>query len=407
MIYNTIYKDNKAPYFLATMLIFGIAAGLFNGVLNNYLHEVLHVSKLERGVVEMPREVPGLLLIVLISLLYRICEIRILRLAFLVSMVGMVGIIYVGDIRITAVLMIVLWSTGEHMMMPLRQAIAVHMAQPGKGGLALGAIRSVRNLGQLAGYYLIPLVFIVFPMRGIVKGSFPYFRFFFLITLIILLFGLGTSLGIGKSDRHIQRRRLYFHKKYRKYYILELFFGARKQIFFTFAPYVLIIRYGIQTEMLALLYGIASTANIFIAPLVGRGIDRFGYRIIIIIDTILLILLCGLYGYAHRILPYSAAYITVGIVFVIDSILFVVTMARTMYVKSISSSKEEVMATLSTGISINHLISILIAILGGVLWAKLGIEVLFSIAALFGFGSFLFSMTLPKDRIHNKPPIRA
>ena len=118
MIYNTIYKDNKAPYFLTTMLIFGIAAGLFNGVLNNYFHEVLHVSKLERGVVELPREVPGLLLIVLISLLYRICEIRILRLAFLISMAGMVGIIYMGDIRITAAFMIVLWSTGEHMMMP-------------------------------------------------------------------------------------------------------------------------------------------------------------------------------------------------------------------------------------------------------------------------------------------------
>lgn len=391
-----LYQDSKAPYFLATMLIFGIAAGLFNGVLNNYLYEVLHISKVERGIVEIPRELPGLILIVLISLLYKFCEIRILRLALIVSMAGIIGIIFLGDIRITAFLMIVLWSTGEHMMMPLRQSIAIHMAQERKEGIALGAVRSVRNLGQLIGYYLIPLVFVLFPMRAIVKGSYPYFRLFFVIILVTLLIGLISSLGIKKSDRHIQRRRLYFHKKYRKYYILELFFGARKQIFFTFAPYVLIMRYGIGTEKLALLYGIASTVNIFIAPIIGKLIDRFGHRKIIILDTLLLILLCGLYGFAHRLLPYSIAYTTVCIVFVIDCILFVVTMARTMYVKSISHSREELTATLSTGISINHLISIFIAIMGGILWQKLGIEILFSLAALFGLGSFLFSLTLPK-----------
>ena len=77
--------------------------------------------------------------------------------------------------------------------------------------------------------------------------------------------------------------------------------------------------------------------------------------------------------------------------------LFMVGMARAKYVQTLSSSKEEVTTTLSAGISINHLISIIIAIAGGLLWESLGIEILFSMAALFGLGSFVFSLFLPSE----------
>ncbi len=48
----------------------------------------------------------------------------------------------------------------------------------------------------------------------------------------------------GKSETDENKKRFYFHKKYTKYYMLEMFFGARKQVFFTFGTYVLIIFYG-------------------------------------------------------------------------------------------------------------------------------------------------------------------
>ena len=88
--------------------------------------------------------------------------------------------------------------------------------------------------------------------------------------------------------------------------------------------------------------------------------------------------------------------------FVLDNILFAVAMARTMYVKDISDSQEEVTATLSTGISINHLISIMIAVSGGFIWKFMGIETLFSVAAVFGMGSFFFSLTLPRHSADRK-----
>jgi predicted MFS family arabinose efflux permease len=123
--------------------------------------------------------------------------------------------------------------------------------------------------------------------------------------------------------------------------------------------------------------------------------DRVGFRRIIVIDAFLQIPLCLFYGFAHRVLPRGVAYAVICVVFVLDALLFAVGMARALYVKSLSSSQDEVTSTLSTGISINHLVSIMIAVAGGLLWEVLGTEALFSIAAFFGLCSFVFSLTLP------------
>lgn len=399
---QSLFIDPQAPAFLLIMLVFGVSTGLFLGVLNNYLHEILSINKMERGLVELPRELPGLLLFAMIALLSRFCEVRILRFGFLIALAGIIGLIFLGDMRYPAIIMIVLWSTGEHLMMPVRQSVGIHMAKPGKQGVALGMVRSMGNIGQVAGFYLIPLLFLLpFPVFRTI--SFTRYQIIFSIGVVSLTTGLLLSSRLKVNASHIQRKKLYFHKKFTKYYILEMFFGARKQVFLTFAPYVLIVRYGAKTELLALLYGVFSTINIFFAPAIGKLVDKLGYKVVIVVDTIALILICFVYGFAHHLFSRHVAFMVVCGMFVLDSVLFAVTIARAMYVKEISESQNEVTSTLSTGISINHLISIAIAILGGVLWEHLGVEVLFSLAALFGLGSFFFSLTLPKPKTGTTP----
>jgi predicted MFS family arabinose efflux permease len=148
--------------------------------------------------------------------------------------------------------------------------------------------------------------------------------------------------------------------------------------------------------LISFLFGLWSLSNIFLNPLFGKLLDRIKYKVIIVADTIILTILCLIYGFAHHIFPQSIAFVVICVVFVIDSMLFAVGMARAMYVKEKADNQEEFTSTLSTGISINHLISILIAIAGGVLWEHLGMEILFSTAALFGIASFIFSCTLEK-----------
>ena len=276
--------------------------------------------------------------------------------------------------------------------------MGIHMAKPGKEGVSLGVVRSMGNVGQVIGFYLIPLLFVILPFQVLKDISFGRFQVIFGVGVIALIVGLALSLRLTVNEQHSPRKKLVLNKKCTTYYILEMFFGARKQVFITFAPYVLIVQYGARTELLALLYGVFSTINIFIAPAIGNMVDRLGYRLIIIVDTIALMLICLGYGFAHHLFSQSVAFIVVCSIFVLDSVLFAVSIARTMYVKEMSESQNEVTSTLSTGISINHLISIVIAILGGVLWQQLGVEALFSLAALFGLGAFFFSLTLPKAR---------
>jgi predicted MFS family arabinose efflux permease len=113
--------------------------------------------------------------------------------------------------------------------------------------------------------------------------------------------------------------------------------------------------------------------------------------------------LCVLYGFAHRLFSQPVAFVVVAVVFVLDAILFITGMARTMYVKASSADQDEVTSTLSTGISVNHLVSIVIALLGGLLWERLGMEVLFGAAGVFALGSAVFALALPTPRLRKTP----
>lgn len=449
---RSVYDDDTIGAFLTLMLLFGVAVGIFTGVLNNYLYEILAIDRVGRGIVEFPRELPGLLLFVLVGLMHHFTEKRMLRTAFVISTGGLLLLVLFGTARIPSILFIVLWSTGEHLLMPVRQSISIHAARPGKEGLAMGTTASVANIGQVVGHYSIPVLFLVLRSLGVFGadaraaggaagsaqnggagaaagageaaagaaagtgysgvdptavaaavepggGVFGPFQAAFLLAAILMVAGIVLSFRVAATQRPVRRPRIFIRRRYWKYYVLEAFYGARKQVFLTFAPYVLIIQYGARTELIATLYGIWSLATIFVGPLFGKLLDKVGYRIILIVDAMLLMLLCFVYGFAHRILPMDVAFVVVCVVFVLDAVLFVVGMARAMYARTLSESQEEVTAALSTGISVNHLISIIIAIVGGVLWERLGMETLFTVAAIFGLGSAVFSFTLPRARV--------
>ena len=108
----------------------------------------------------------------------------------------------------------------------------------------------------------------------------------------------------------------------------------------TFAPFVLIINYVVRTEYIAFLYGLWSQGNIFLNPLLGRLMDRVGYKIILVVDTAILFFLCLVYGFSHNFFSQDIAFVVVSVAFVLDAMLFMAEMARAKYVKTLSDSKE-------------------------------------------------------------------
>ena len=202
-------------------------------------------------------------------------------------------------------------------------------------------------------------------------------------------------MGIsGKSETDSTKRRFYFHKKYTKYYMLEMFYGARKQVFFTFGPYVLILFYGASTAMISLLFAVSAIACFFAAPLVGRIIYRIGYKTVMVADTLILVIVCFFYGFAHHLFPKDIAFIVCCVNYVLDAIISLASMASNNYVQDLSDSPDEVKATISTGVSINHVITIFIALFGGWIWEALGIETLFIVSAVLGLCNSAYAASI-------------
>ena len=176
--------------------------------------------------------------------------------------------------------------------------------------------------------------------------------------------------------------------------MLEVFYGARKQIFFTFGPYVLVLFYGANAMVISILFAVSSVCSFFASPLVGKIIDRFGYKIVMIMDTLILVIVCFFYGFAHHIFPMRIAFIVCCVNYILDSIISLASMASNVYVQDLSDSPEEMKATISTGVSVNHLITVLIALFGGWIWKTLGIETLFVLSAILGLCNSAYAATI-------------
>jgi len=146
-----------------------------------------------------------------------------------------------------------------------------------------------------------------------------------------------------------------------------------------------------------MLLAICAGFVMFFSPLIGKLIDKVGYKAVMVADTLILIFVCLLYGYAHIWFAPGIAFIVVCCNFILDQIISIASMANNVYVQRISANREEVTATLSTGISVNHIFSVLIALIGGWIWKTAGIETLFTISAVLGLISSIYAATIKKS----------
>ncbi|MDR2747482.1 MAG: MFS transporter [Treponema sp.] len=401
-----VFREGVKPArFLSVLALFGISYGFYRGIQDNYLADIIKISAPQRGIVEAFRETPGLLVVLILAWMYRFTETRVFKIGIGFMVAGLIGLLVCampnweppGRALFPVVIFMVIFSTGEHVIMPVRTTISLNLAAEGKGGAVLGITGALGHIGNIAGFVVVTGFFAIITRMGFSRFDILPFRIVFAVSLVLMLAALFTVLALQETEAKVKRRRFYFARKFTKYYMLEVFYGARKQIFITFAPFVLIRYYGAPTSIISMLLGICAVFGTILSPSVGRLIDKLGYKFIMVTDTLLLVVVCILYGFAHRIFPRDIAFWVVCVNYVLDSIISMASMASNVYVQSIASSQEEVTATLSTGVSVNHVISILIALLGGYIWDRVGIEALFSLSAVLGIINSIYAATIKKS----------
>ena len=98
--------------------------------------------------------------------------------------------------------------------------------------------------------------------------------------------------------------------------------------------------------------------------------------------------------FSHHLFSKDMAFLVCCINYVLDSIISLASMASNVYVQDLSDNPDEVKATLSTGVSINHVITIFIALFGGWIWQAVGIETLFIISAVLGLCNSAYAASI-------------
>ena len=381
-------EDSRYKVFLLCILITGLSYGLYKGMLDNFLAEVVHMGEMDRGITEFFQELPGILLVLILAVFYMLSAETMYKAGAVIMLAGMGMHAVLPAGKVLTILAICIYSLGEHIQLGMKNTLALGYARPDRGGAALGALNSVSQIGTLAGYLVIVLVF------SLLAGREPYRLFFVLAACLAGASALCSLRLSGKSAADASRRRFYFHKKYMKYYMLEMFYGARKQVFLTFGPYVLILHYGANAATVSLLFAVSAVACFFASPLVGRIIDRLGYKVVMVADTLILVIVCFFYGFADHFFPRDIAFIVCCVNYVLDAVISLASMASNVYVQDLAESPEEVKATISTGVSINHVITIFIALFGGWIWESLGIETLFIVSAVLGLCNSAYAATI-------------
>ncbi len=368
--------------FVVGVGLLSVCGGIFETVFNNFLNDSFVIGADTRGYLEFPRELPGFLTVLFAGMLCFVSETLVAAFSAFAIGFGILGIVIWGQSWPVMIIFLIIWSAGTHVMMPIRSSITMELSgSKGKG----------RRLGQVAGASiaaaLLGCLFVWF-LKPSLSGNYH----------IALLVAAGAAILSGivflfmrMPGAHLKRPRFVWRREYRLYYILAFLFGARKQIFITFGPWVLIRVFEQPAHIFAKLWIASSLIGLWLQPMLGRFIDHFGEKRILMVDSVLVATVCAGYGCAHLIGNQALALWVLYVCYVTDHLLFGVNMARTTYLSKIAIKPEDVSPTLSMGVTINHIVSMSVPALGGLMWVYWGHHTVFIAAAGIAVIMFVFS----------------
>ncbi|HPY95319.1 MAG TPA: MFS transporter, partial [Clostridia bacterium] len=190
-----------------------------------------------------------------------------------------------------------------------------------------------------------------------------------------------------------QRVKLVFRRQYRWYYLLAMLHGVQKQIAYVFGAWVLVDLLLKGADVMSLLMISASFISIFFMRAIGRWIDRLGIARMLKLNAWSFVLIYAAYGFVvwgitSRLLPQAGwSVMVVYVLFVLDRLNMQMHVLKAVYLRQIAVSHGEITNVLSTGISLDHVVSILAAQLSGLVWTLMGPQWVFFLAAFFSLGN--------------------
>lgn len=359
--------------FVAASLALSMAFSMVDSTFNNFLNEKFALTGFQRSFLEFPRELPGFLVVFVSAALWFLSSRRLGVVAMILAALGAALIGFASPSYNVMITWLFIYSMGNHLFMPIASTIGMELAREGQDGRRLGQLNSVRNVAVILGSFIVAM-------------GFKYLGFSFQHTFgmaAALLLVAAVLLFAMKPEPIAEKRGfLQLRKEYNLFYALNVLSGARKQLFITFAPWVLVSVMGQPTQIMATLFTIGGVIGILFQPLLGWAIDKLGERTVLASEAVILVFVCFGYGFAKFIFPADTAFLVVCVAFLVDQMIFSVSMARATYMKKIALQPQDIQPALTAAVTIDHVFSISAALLGGLVWNAFGFQYVF----LFGAG---------------------
>ena len=291
-------RERAVQAFLAAIICYSVATGLSSSIYTNYFKEAYQADSFLRGLIEIPRESPGILTLLLISGLGFLGNVELAVIAHALITVGLVVMGFLSPSLGVMMVFLFINSLGTHMLLTLNDAIAISLAEKGKTGTMLGKVKGISTFCSL----LIAVV-VFFGFR---LGWFSF------TTPVILPFAIAAVVSLGAVTAMLRMKRLHpdggtakkFHlllrKEYIPYYCITFAYGCQKRIRLVFGPWVIAELLYMGADTLALLAIATHFIGTAFGPWIGRMLDKWGVRKMLLIEAGYIAVTAGMLGIAAQ-----------------------------------------------------------------------------------------------------------
>ncbi len=324
----------------------------WRALLNNFAIEEVGFDGARIGSLQSLREVPGFLAFGAVFLLAWMREQTLAVLSLLALGIGtaLTGFLpTVWGLYFTTVLM----SLGFHYAETMQQSLSMQLISKERMPEVLGRQIAV---GSFTSLFVFGLLWLLLDWWHI-DYAWIYLVGGLATVLLALVIGRGFPHFRGEAEQH---KHLVLRRQYSLYYALTFLAGARRQIFVVFAGFLMVEKFGFSAADISALFLINGSLNIWLAPKIGRLVQRLGERRMLTLEYIGLILIFSAYAFVET------AWIA-ALLYILDHLFFAMAIALKSYFKKIGDPADFA-STAGVAFSINHIAAVALPFLLGLLW---------------------------------------
>ena len=361
----------------------------------NYFRDVIGMDGAQNGYLIAIREVPGFLLIFVAAILLRLGMARATALSLLIMGVGYSLYATAGSFGALIVPTLV-GSIGFHSWLQLQDALGLSLAKSGEEGGVLGRFRGIGFAGSLVALIAVLAVVsgVEWQTGNLQANQAPWLRGMFVVTGLFAIIGAIVILRFPVSENARAAARaapaITFRREYGLYYWLTFLDGSRMQIYFAFAPFVLVEQFNVDARSLTTLLLIASLINWRAGAYIGRLVDRFGEKRMLSIGYLGHLLVFLGFALSQNIWLLYVTYLGYNF-------LFLFSIGTTTYLRKIAR-REDLAPSLAMGVSLAHATAVVVPIIGAALWDRLGYQFPFLFGTVFIFVSLWLTQKIDVAR---------